>query len=79
MNEIEAWVRDHEPSLREIAEETHLPPGLVNLAAASVLVGAEDDEIFRLLSEHVVSSNGEDNPLAGAPPALTKIRRLASA
>jgi len=37
-----------------------------------------DQDIYDLLREHIVSMDGQHNPLAGAPRALEEIRVLAS-
>lgn len=78
MNDIEEWVQAHDAPLEAIARDTHLPSHLVHLAAALVLAGASDDDIYEHLGEHVISMDGQRSPLAGAPRAIEQIRQLAA-
>jgi len=76
VNEIEEWIKLHDSRLEGIARDAELPLGVIQLAAALVLSGLDDDEINPHLSDHLLSMDGQRNPLAGAPRALEEIRAL---
>ena len=78
-NDVEAWFEAHATSLEHLAHEAGLAPGLVHLAAALVLAGLDDDEVYEQLGHHVLSLDGQHDPLAGVPTALHEIRRLVAA
>lgn len=77
VNDIEDWIRAHGDRLEDIARDTDLSPYLVHLAAVLILEGLADDEIYGMLGEHVISMDGQHNPLTGAPEAIEEIRLLA--
>jgi hypothetical protein len=76
VNNIEEWVRGHDSQLEDIAAQANLATPLVHLAAMLVLSGLQDEEIYELLSDHIVSMDGQTDPLEGAPRALEEIRSL---
>jgi hypothetical protein len=77
VNDIEDWLRDHDASLEGIARETKVSEHLVHLAAMLVLEGLPDEAVYEILGEHIISMDGQHDPLAGAPLALGRIRMLA--
>ena len=78
-SEREAWMDQHALALDELADETDVAIELVHMAAELVLMGLFDDEIYDHLSAHVLSLDGQHNPLGGAPRVVHEIRRLVGA
>ena len=71
-----AWLEEHASSLHQLAHDAGLAVGLVDTAAALVLMGLDDDEIYDQLRARVIFPDGQQNPLAGAPHVVHEIRRL---
>ena len=49
------------------------------MTADFVLMGLADEEIYDHLRAHVLSSNGQHNPLDGAPHVVRELRRYVAA
>lgn len=78
-SEREAWLDQHALALDELAYETDMAIELVHMAAEFLLMGLADAEIYDQLHAHVLSLDGQHNPLAGAAPVVHEIRRLVGA
>ncbi len=76
MSDRTDWFELHQSHLEDVARRSGLPLSVVQLAAALVLSGLEDPEIYPHLSDHLISMDGKRNPLAGARQALAEIRTL---
>lgn len=78
MNDIEAWLEQHDEALSEIAHDNSLETGLVHLSAILVLAGLDNIEVLDQLVGMAHSLNGSRDPLAGAPDAIEAVRHLVS-
>jgi len=76
MNEIEEWLRVNHRRLGDIALASETSPELVQLAAALVLAGFSDAEIYDRLLRLALSFGAGRRPAAGVPNALAQIREL---
>lgn len=57
--------------------DTRLGADVVGFIALLVLTGHSDEEIYAELAGHIVSPDGQRNPLEQAPEAIEVIRGLA--
>ena len=78
MNEIQAWLKENDERLVEIAGRSDIVPEVTHLAAVLVLAGFTDAQIRDQLAVLEVRLRDGHDPLAGLLRALTQIRELAA-
>jgi hypothetical protein len=76
MTDVERWIHVHETELRDVADRAGARADTVRLLATLVLGGASDPEVYDALRAHVLSLDGQRNPLEGTAELLDQVRRL---